>query len=249
MQFTNRPALVLWDVDHTLIDNGGVSKENYALAFQLLTGRQPTAPARTGGRTDVLIMRTLLDDNGVLRGTFSEPDQLDALARAGRANRTRLQQRGRALPGARVALEVLGATAGVTQSVLTGNVEANAFVKLDAFGLAEPLDFSLGAFGHESSSRADLVPVAQRKAMERFQFRPDVDTTVLIGDTDRDVEAGMQGGAQVIGVATGGVPVADLLAAGAVYAVQDLTDLSGLLDGLAAARDRGAVIPQPPKRP
>jgi hypothetical protein len=34
-------TLVLWDVDHTLIENSGVSKENYALAFEFLTGRAP----------------------------------------------------------------------------------------------------------------------------------------------------------------------------------------------------------------
>ena len=31
--------LVLWDIDHTLIENHGVNKEIYALAFELLTGR------------------------------------------------------------------------------------------------------------------------------------------------------------------------------------------------------------------
>ena len=33
------PILVLWDIDHTLIENHGVNKETYALAFTLLTGR------------------------------------------------------------------------------------------------------------------------------------------------------------------------------------------------------------------
>jgi phosphoglycolate phosphatase len=45
------PALLLWDVDHTLIENGGVSKENYALAFEILTGRAPEAQPQTDGRT------------------------------------------------------------------------------------------------------------------------------------------------------------------------------------------------------
>jgi hypothetical protein len=34
-----RTLLVLWDVDHTLIENNGVNKETYAYAFELLTGR------------------------------------------------------------------------------------------------------------------------------------------------------------------------------------------------------------------
>jgi phosphoglycolate phosphatase len=234
-------VLVLWDVDHTLIDNGGVSKANYGRAFQLLTGRAATVPARTGGRTDVLIMGTLLADNGVDPETFPLEAQLAALAQAGVDNRPLLVERGRALPGAAEALRALQAVPGVIQSVLTGNVEGNAFVKLDAFGLANLVDFTVGAFGHESVSRPDLVAVAQRKAQERYGFRPDVEATVLIGDTNRDVEAGVVGGAQVIGVATGGVPVADLIAAGAGTALEDLTDLQGLLAGIEDARRRGAV--------
>ncbi|HEY8980474.1 MAG TPA: haloacid dehalogenase, partial [Streptomyces sp.] len=56
---------VLWDIDHTLIDNAGVSKEIYAAAFTALTGFAPTSPARTEGRTDRLIMRELLLRHGV----------------------------------------------------------------------------------------------------------------------------------------------------------------------------------------
>jgi hypothetical protein len=63
-----RPAapelLVLWDVDHTLIENGGVSKATYLLAYELLTGQRATVPPETDGRTDVAIMKSLLEDNG-----------------------------------------------------------------------------------------------------------------------------------------------------------------------------------------
>jgi len=34
------PLLVLWDIDHTLIENNGVSKEIYAGAFERITGRE-----------------------------------------------------------------------------------------------------------------------------------------------------------------------------------------------------------------
>ncbi|WP_380169097.1 HAD family hydrolase [Jannaschia sp. R86511] len=236
-------VLLLWDVDHTLIDSGGVSKINYARAFELLVGRPPAVPARTGGRTDVLIMSTLLAENGISEATFSVNAQLSALARAGATNRTLLGERGRALPGAHEALHVLQSAPDIIQSVLTGNIQANAFVKLDTFGLADALDFSVGAFGHESSRRADLVPVAQRKAEERYAFVPVSEATVILGDTTRDVEAGLQGGAQVIGVATGGVSVVDLRSAGAVAAIEDLRDLEGLIRGIEDARSRGAVNP------
>jgi hypothetical protein len=51
--------LVLWDVDHTLIENGGMSRATYILAYELLTGQRPTSPPVTDGRTDVAIMVSL----------------------------------------------------------------------------------------------------------------------------------------------------------------------------------------------
>lgn len=36
--------IVLWDIDHTLIENAGVSKEIYAAAFTALSGRAPMGP-------------------------------------------------------------------------------------------------------------------------------------------------------------------------------------------------------------
>jgi hypothetical protein len=51
--------IVLWDVDHTLVDNAGVSKEIYASAFKALVGRDAELPAPTEGRTHRAIMREM----------------------------------------------------------------------------------------------------------------------------------------------------------------------------------------------
>lgn len=53
------PLIILWDIDHTLIENAGVSKDIYAAAFAALTGVLPSRPAATEGRTDRLIMRDM----------------------------------------------------------------------------------------------------------------------------------------------------------------------------------------------
>lgn len=41
--------IVLWDIDHTLIDNAGVSKEIYAAAYEAVTGSRPARAAVTEG--------------------------------------------------------------------------------------------------------------------------------------------------------------------------------------------------------
>jgi phosphoglycolate phosphatase len=233
--------LLLWDVDHTLIESSGLSKKNYALAFELLAGRAPEVEARTDGRTDVAIMQDLLTSNGEDVGVFPAVRQWEALTEAGRRNRLALQERGHALVGAEAALAHLAADPDIIQSALTGNIEQNARVKLAAFGLDRWVDFEAGGFGTESAVRADLVPVAQRKAAAKYGFDPERGVTVVVGDTELDVEAGLKGGARVIAVATGPRTVAELREAGAHAVLADLSDLGALLSALAVVRQLGPV--------
>ena len=143
------PLLLLWDIDGTLIRNGGVSKECYSLAYQLLVGAAPVHPVATG-KTDPAIMRSLLTRHGVdapsnLRALVSDimPQALEQLI-------PRLRIVGGALPGAREAIAAFNSKPRVVQSVLTGNVARNAFLKLAAFGLDEGIDFEVGGFGSDS---------------------------------------------------------------------------------------------------
>lgn len=62
---SGKRVLLLWDVDHTLIENSGVSKATYALAFEKLTGADPAVEPGTDGRTDLEIMRNLFTANDV----------------------------------------------------------------------------------------------------------------------------------------------------------------------------------------
>src|ERR1700716_3627010 len=88
-------TLVLWDVDHTLIENGGVSKETYARAFELLTGRQPSVRPVTDGRTDFQIMRELLAANSIDVDDFTEIRQFaDELKAAMEEKKVGLPERG-----------------------------------------------------------------------------------------------------------------------------------------------------------
>ena len=48
-----KPLLVLWDIDHTLIDGGGVSRRGYAAAFRRIAGRDLEQPWQFDGRTEL----------------------------------------------------------------------------------------------------------------------------------------------------------------------------------------------------
>ena len=230
-------ALVLWDVDHTLIENGGVSKETYAEAFRLLTGEVAKERPQTDGRTDPVIMRDLFASNGVEFTELHDRELFGALIEAGAANREELRRRGHALPGAEEVLRCLAEDATVVQSVLTGNIVQNARGKLEPFGLDKYLDFEVGGFGSDHRDRPQLVGVAQARATGKYGVEFQRSNTFIVGDTVRDVNAGVNGGAQVIGVATGIDSIEALRQAGADAVLAGLTDVEVFLAALRKLRE------------
>ncbi|MFE4869530.1 HAD family hydrolase [Streptomyces sp. NPDC056682] len=221
------PLIVLWDIDHTLIDNAGVSKEIYAAAYTALAGIPPVRPASTEGRTDRLIMRDIF-----LGHDRPEPEWAAieaALARAGEDRLGELRQRGTALPGVREALKAASMQDGWVSSVLTGNIMPNARMKLSAFSLDLLLDMPVGAYGADAEQRPALVDVA-RQRIRNHRHLPAETPVVLVGDTPRDVEAALTSGAEVIAVATGIHSQTELAAAGAHMVLPDLSDTTGLLE-------------------
>ncbi|MEU5925233.1 HAD family hydrolase [Streptomyces antimycoticus] len=217
------PLLVLWDIDHTLVDTRGVGRELWAEAFEEVTGQPMREQAKIDGSTEPVILRETLR----LHGLRDSRDLFERFARAlGGAHVRRaadLRERGHALPGAPPLLAALAGRDGVTQTVMTGNVRAAAEVKLAAFGLDHYIDLSIGAFGEDADDRPQLV----RTALRRAQMRPD--DAVLVGDTPYDVEGGLSCGVRVIGVATGRTNADDLRAAGATEVVEDLADTEKVL--------------------
>lgn len=223
-----RPVLVLWDVDHTLIENAGVSKEVYAETYRRYTGTLPTVRPQTDGRTDPQIMAELFEANGsVLEeeqrvSLFANlTDVMDGLAE-------KLHEEGQALPGAAESLAALASLSNVIQSALTGNIQPNAVKKLDVFGLTRWLDLEVGGYGSDDIVRSHLVSVAQNRARQKYGHDFDRSSTVLLGDTIRDVEAGQNGGAFVVAVATGINTETELKDAGANVVLSNLEDVQAV---------------------
>ncbi|MFJ9174954.1 HAD family hydrolase [Streptomyces sp. NPDC102360] len=225
------PLIVLWDIDHTLIENGGVSKEIYASAFAIAAGRPAVHRARTEGRTDRLILAGMFLDHGLESPEWSLLES--ALEEAGSGREAELATRGRALPGVQAALAAVAAEPRMVSSVLTGNIRANARVKLAPFGLDGLLDLECGAYGADGVERAALVDVARRRVQDRYGLGLKT-PVVLVGDTPRDVEAGLSSGAHVVAVASGEHSEGELRDAGAEWVLSDLQDVAGLMRHLRA---------------
>lgn len=220
--------LVLWDIDGTLVQAGEVGRDIFTEAFQAVMGRDADGVAASmlvmAGRTDPEIALELLAAHQVAEGETHLAAFSEALVAALAAKAAVIRERGRALPGARDVLVALGREPGVVQSLLTGNVEPNALLKLASFGLDGYLDFEVGGFGSDHRHRPSLVDVARGKADRKYGTAFDAAATVLVGDTPLDVAAGRAGGARVVAVATGPYGVEELEATGADAVLPDLRD-------------------------
>ena len=221
--------LVLWDIDHTLIDTGGVGSEIYKTAFKEVTGRSLEKMADVSGRTEPVIFRENLKMLGIdaPAGLFDTFAEHQARGYAERADEMR--ERGRVLPGIPEALRAIAAEHDLIQSVLTGNTRPSSENKLRAFGLDGFLDLDSGAYGTDDDTRANLVGIARQRASKIHGLAFSPATTVLIGDTPNDVIAARDGGARIIAVATGKDSAEDLAAEGADTVFADLTDTTALL--------------------
>ncbi|MCC4319586.1 HAD hydrolase-like protein [Streptomyces malaysiensis] len=237
-------TLVLWDIDYTLLVSGPAGRSVYPRAFTALTGAQPECTVPTEGRTEPEIMAELLAHHGVTG--ISAEDAAAAMTDALREADGELRAKGRRLPGALVTLAALRDDPRAVQSLLTGNLRPNAHRKLAAFGLEELVDFDAGAYGSDDPVRARLVPLAQRRAGERYGVRFDRTNTVLLGDTVRDVAAGVEGGARVVAVATGQYTETDLLAAGADAVLPDLCSIERVLTCVFGVARPGRAVPRQP---
>ena len=225
--------LVLWDIDGTLVQAGEVGRDIFSEAFQAVLGRAPDQVAARAlvmaGRTDPEIALEFLTAHDIAEGEQHLPAFGEALVTALAARAAAIRERGRALPGAREALEALGAADGVVQSLLTGNLQPNALLKLASFELDGYLDFEVGGFGSDHHHRPSLVEVARAKAERKYGTGFPGTATVLVGDTPLDVAAGRAGGARVVAVATGPFRADELRQTEADAVLDDLQDTEAAL--------------------
>lgn len=219
-------GLVLWDIDKTLVDIVGVSREIYALAFKRVVGRPLGELAEMTGRTEHAILVDTLALNGVAETKLDA--FYEALGWAAHELRARMHAAGRALPGAHKAIDGLRRE-GVIQSVATGNIRSIAETKLDVFGLARGIDFDVGGYGSDGGMRSDLVRLARERTNAKYHVELSPSSVVVLGDTVFDVEGAVGAGARAVGVATGKTAANDLAAAGAHAVLNDLESVDDLV--------------------
>lgn len=230
--------LILWDVDGTLIHSRGIGSEVFDRAFAQVLGLAPTARiterVRLGGKTDPEIALEYLELMEIEEPHLHLPQVLALLEAELAMAAEALAANGAPHPGVPELLARLAATEGVHQTLLTGNLEANAAVKVTAFGLDRWLDLKIGAYGSDDHDRCQLVPVALERAARLRGLDVSPADAWVVGDTERDLACARAGGARCLLVATGNVPAADLAAIGPDALLADLSDVDAAYQILTA---------------
>lgn len=220
--------LILFDIDGTLIDSGGAGVRSLDLAFRkvfsVLNAFQGISMA---GKTDTQIIK-----EGLIKHGLSMDGNFDAIIEAYLLYlREEIRNDGKhTKPGIYEILEQLNPMEDIGLGLLTGNLEQGARIKLEPFDLNKY--FPSGAFGSDDEDRNKLLPFAVNRFEEMFDKRIDIEKSIVIGDTPRDVECAHIYGAVCIGVATGPYSIDELTEAKADYVLKDLSDHMGLLQSL-----------------
>ncbi len=219
--------LVLWDVDGTLVHSASHGRYAFEEAFQEVVGRMPDR-VDYAGRTDHQIALSMLEGNADHR-----PAVLEQLVVKMAERRDAMAAEGHVYPGVPETLKALHEADGVINSLLTGNLEANAAVKVGAFGLDRWLDFEAGGYGSDPHERrSDLVAIARERAAARYREPTDV---VLVGDTPLDVRAAREAGARAVAVATGFAELDALHESEPDALLQDLSDTKAAIRAITAS--------------
>ena len=218
--------LVLWDVDGTLVDSAGHGRHAFEEAFDEVVGGVPDW-VEYAGRTDHEIALAMLNGS-----SEHLPAVLDQLVERLAARKAAIAAEGHVYPGVPETLAALHEADGVINSLLTGNLEANAAVKVGAFGLDRWLDFEAGAYGSDPHERrSDLVAVALERAAARYG---ETTGAVLVGDTPLDVLAAREAGARAVAVATGFAELDTLRESRPDALLQDLSDTEAAIRAITS---------------
>jgi phosphoglycolate phosphatase-like HAD superfamily hydrolase len=215
-------VLLLFDVDGTLLHGATAAhRDSLLAALRKVHGvdanemRPPLSPA---GRTDGEIARAILLDAGV------EQRRIDERADAVReeccreyAERCPRDLGWAVLPGIGRLLGWLSQRKQATPSLLTGNYEPVARLKLARAGIGRHFATGQGAFGSDAEDRAALPPIGRRRAGTAGVSYPR-EQTLVIGDTPRDIACAHADSVRCVAVATGPFKTGELGDADAVAA-------------------------------
>jgi phosphoglycolate phosphatase len=193
--------LLLWDIDGTLLLKASYEHaQAIHAAIERVYGVDiPKARVEAAGRTDFAIARSILTLAGVGAERVDERlGELRAAAVEEYSHRVPDDLSSHVAPHVPEVLDELARRDDVRLSLVTGNLEPIARMKLRAAGIGHHFAKGQGGFGSDAEDRAELPGIARARAGNHAPG-----DTVVIGDTPRDIACARADGVRVIAVTTG----------------------------------------------
>lgn len=192
--------VIFFDIDGTLLSTGGAGQA--AIEHSLMDEFQikfPFEGVLTAGRTD----RGITDE---VLGRYQHDNTPENRDRFRTAYLKRLPHSlkaapGRLLPQVSELVHELAQHSHITLSILTGNYEEAAWIKLRHYQLDQY--FTFGGFGDEEACRDNVARLALEAARQAMNHPIEGQDTMVIGDTPADIRCARAIGAKAIAVATG----------------------------------------------
>jgi phosphoglycolate phosphatase-like HAD superfamily hydrolase len=226
-----QPLLLLWDIDGTLLQRASV--EHAQALFRAMREVHGEFEfdgigVQAAGRTDGAIARDILAGCGVEGAAIDR--EVEAVARLTASAYEELcpaDLSAMVAPGILDLLPELRAQADRYRfSLVTGNFEPVARLKLARAGIGEHFDAGQGGFGTDAEAREALPPIARARAGDWPRER-----TVVIGDTPNDIACARADGIPVVAIATGPFGPAELRDAD--HVVESAAELAPVLERLS----------------
>ncbi len=225
------PLLILWDIDGTLLQRA--SREHARALLDALAvvhgdglGVEEVSGIEAAGRTDGAIARDILLACGIEAAAIDRC--VEAVASVTAQHYERLcppDLSEKVAPGIPDLLAAVHADERYRSSLVTGNFQDVARLKLARAGIGSYFEPGQGGFGSDAEERAALPPIARARAGDWPRER-----TVVVGDTPRDIACARADGLRVVAVTTGPF-TADALAE-ADHVVSGAEELAPLLPTL-----------------
>jgi len=230
------PRVVLFDIDGTLI-NAVRRREYRGLIRQKLQEIFGTcgriAEVDFAGKTDLAIYKEALECEGITIDDIRA--RIPAVETAMEQVLSTMSTSGevyRVCPGIVQLLEAMSADSRFIPSLLTGNFERLAEIKLRLVDLWKYFQ-GRGAFGSDAVERDHLPEIAAGRLSKHIGEQIDPGRFVIVGDTPRDIACARYFGSPIVAVATGGHSVDALSQFSPDALLPDLSETGVVLDLLA----------------
>jgi phosphoglycolate phosphatase-like HAD superfamily hydrolase len=227
----NALLLLLFDIDGTLVQKASLEHvEAMHAALRRVYGLTDPAKVEAAGRTDVEIARHIALLAGIPAVTFDEGLEALCIAVAEEyAARVPDDLSARVALGIPELLDALVEREDVLLSLVTGNLEPVARMKLAAAGIGHRFPSGQGGFGSDHEDRTELPAIARARAGTSAAPHPR-ERTLVIGDTPRDIACARADGVRCVAVAGGPYRPSELTGADAV--ASDARSLLAAIDSL-----------------